>query len=45
VVCRNDPRGLRIIALPDLGWETGPGDPNAVEEPPAAESRDLFALG
>ncbi|WP_262029555.1 helicase HerA domain-containing protein, partial [Microvirga sp. Mcv34] len=27
VVTRNDPRGLRIIALPDLGWETGPGDP------------------
>ena len=35
VVTRNDPRGLRIIALPDLGWETGPGDPNAYEEPVA----------
>jgi hypothetical protein len=45
VVCRNDPRGLRIIALPDLGWETGPGDPNAFEEPPASESGDLFAVG
>lgn len=45
VVCRNDPRGLRIIALPDLGWETGPGDPNAFEEPPASESGDLFAMG
>jgi uncharacterized protein len=45
VVTRNDPRGLRIIALPDLGWETGPGDPNAFEEPQAAETRDLFAVG
>jgi DNA helicase HerA-like ATPase len=45
VVCRNDPRGLRIIALPDLGWETGPGDPNAFEEPPPpGESGDLFAV-
>jgi hypothetical protein len=43
VVTRNDPRGLRIIALPDLGWETAPGDPNAVEEPPVPEIRDLFA--
>lgn len=46
VVTRNDPRGLRIIALPDLGWETGPGDPNAFEEPVAvAETQDLFAAG
>jgi hypothetical protein len=46
VVTRNDPRGLRIIALPDLGWETGPGDPNAYEEPVAQpDNRDLFALG
>jgi len=45
VVTRNDPRGLRIIALPDLGWETGPGDPNAFEEPQATETRDLFAMG
>lgn len=46
VVTRNDPRGLRIIALPDLGWETGPGDPNAFEEPGAAsDGRDLFAVG
>jgi DNA helicase HerA-like ATPase len=45
VVTRNDPRGLRIIALPDLGWETGPGDPNAFEEPPAvSDNRDLFAV-
>ncbi|HZH09498.1 MAG TPA: ATP-binding protein [Microvirga sp.] len=46
VVTRNDPRGLRIIALPDLGWETGPGDPNAFEEPAAPiVTRDLFAAG
>ncbi|MGO4571022.1 helicase HerA domain-containing protein [Microvirga sp. 2TAF3] len=45
VVTRNDPRGLRIIALPDLGWETGPGDPNAFEEPAPASGQDLFALG
>ncbi|HEV2559595.1 MAG TPA: ATP-binding protein [Microvirga sp.] len=43
VVTRSDPRGLRIIALPDLGWETGPGDPNAADEPPLPEVRDLFA--
>jgi DNA helicase HerA-like ATPase len=46
VVTRNDPRGLRIIALPDLGWETGPGDQNAYEERPAPnQNRDLFAVG
>jgi len=46
VVTRNDPRGLRIIALPDLGWETGPGDPNAFEEPlPVSDNQDLFATG
>ncbi len=28
VVCRNDLRNKRIIALPDLGWETAAGDPN-----------------
>jgi hypothetical protein len=44
VVSRNDPRGLRIIALPDLGWETGPGDPNAIEEP-TPQGGDLFAIG
>jgi len=45
VVTRNDPRGLRIIALPDLGWETAPGDPNAFEESQGPEARDLFAVG
>ncbi|HEY8382301.1 MAG TPA: ATP-binding protein [Microvirga sp.] len=43
VVTHSDPRGLRIIALPDLGLETMPGDPNAADEPPAPEIRDLFA--
>jgi hypothetical protein len=43
VVTRLDPRSLRIVSLPDLGWETAPGDPNAAEEPPAPEVRDLFA--
>ena len=43
VVTRTDPRGLRIIALPDLGRETGAGDPNAAAEPPLPEVRDLFA--
>jgi len=44
VVARQDPRGLRVLALPDLGRETGPGDPNACEAPPAAPGRDLFAV-
>jgi hypothetical protein len=43
VVTRADPRGLRILALPDLGWETGPGDPNALEERPSGGG-DLFPL-
>ena len=44
VVTRSYPRGLRIIALPDLGCETAPGVPNAFEEPPAPPDRtDLFA--
>jgi hypothetical protein len=45
VVCRNDRRGHRIIALPDLGWETGPGDPNADKEALPAGGSDLLALG
>lgn len=39
LVIRKGPRGHRIIALPDLGWETAPGDPAA----PEAAGRDLFA--
>jgi hypothetical protein len=46
VVTRNDPRGFRIVALPDLGWETGPGDATAYEEPAiATDEGDLFAIG
>jgi hypothetical protein len=54
VVTRSDPRGLRVIALPDLGWETAPGDPNGAQEPPAQgpraqvspapEARTLFTI-
>jgi hypothetical protein len=33
IVCRTAGRGgHRIVALPDLGLETAPGDPNAPEE-------------
>lgn len=42
VVTRTDLGGSRIAVLPDLGWETKPGDPNA----PAAAlptAPDLFA--
>lgn len=36
IVCRASGRGgHRIVALPDLGCETAPGDPNAPEEVPA----------
>jgi len=44
VVSRNDRAGKRIIALPALGWETAPGDPNASDEPPNDEGGDLFAV-
>ena len=42
VVSRNDRSGRRIVALPGLGWETAPGDPNASDEPPT--DGDLFAV-
>src|SRR5579859_455662 len=29
IVCRQDLAGHRIVTLPELGWETTPGDPNA----------------
>ncbi|MFN3686973.1 helicase HerA domain-containing protein [Salinarimonas sp.] len=45
VVTRADLRGQRIVALPDLGVETAPGDPAAADEPPDAPERDLFAAG
>ena len=40
IVCHTDFRGLRVIALPNLGVETAPGDPRAsraVPPPIAAE--------
>ncbi|MBO1074421.1 ATP-binding protein [Roseomonas marmotae] len=30
IVCRPDAVGRRIVALVELGWETAPGDPNAI---------------
>jgi hypothetical protein len=50
VVTRVDYRGNRVVALPDLGWETGPGDPKAAAEKPderdaLARQVDLFAAG
>ena len=39
VVTRSDMSGKRVAVLPDLGWETAPGDPDA----PAAPHPDLFA--
>ncbi|MDQ0391184.1 helicase HerA domain-containing protein [Labrys monachus] len=38
VMTRTDMRGSRIATVPDLGWETAPGDPNA-----PAVSRDGLA--
>ena len=32
IVVRNDFKGLRIVAFPDLDAETAPGDPNRAEE-------------
>jgi hypothetical protein len=42
VVCRTDFRGNRVIAIPELGWETGPGDPARAAPLPDAPP-DLFA--
>jgi hypothetical protein len=38
--CRQDLTGHRIVSLPELGWETAPGDPNA---PDAAEQATALA--
>ncbi len=40
--CRTDRRGNRLVAFPDLGWETQPGHPNApnrskADTPPSAD--------
>jgi hypothetical protein len=48
-VVRTDYRGNRIVTIPELGWETAPGDPKAVIEdaatPAATGQDDLFATG
>ena len=31
IVTRSDMAGNRVVVVPDLGWETAPGDPNAPE--------------
>lgn len=31
LLCASDLRGNRIVTLNDLGWQTAPGDPNALE--------------
>ncbi|WP_311274581.1 ATP-binding protein [Methylobacterium sp. WCS2018Hpa-22] len=44
IVCRMDFRGNRVIALPSLGCETGPGDPKAsLPGSVAPEMPGLFA--
>ncbi len=49
VVTRSDMSGQRVAVLPEFGWETAPGDPNAPAALPPAEprpeTRDLFADG
>ena len=46
VVTRSDMSGNRVAAVPELGWETAPGDPNAParlpDEAPRPETPDLF---
>lgn len=41
VVIRSDMRGARIVAIPDLGWETAAGDPNAPAAIPPGVVREL----
>ncbi|WP_336489965.1 ATP-binding protein [Methylobacterium nigriterrae] len=38
IVCRNDVRGSRIVALPALGCESAPGDPRSTAERVAPEN-------
>ena len=35
LVCSNDLRGRRVIVLPELGWRTEPGDPDAAQASPS----------
>lgn len=39
IAVRDDVYGKRIIAIPSLGWETAPGDPEADEMPPGAAAQ------
>jgi hypothetical protein len=40
VVVRADTRGWRIVAFPDLGTETGPGDPAAPDDLPSRKAAE-----
>ncbi|HYD30340.1 MAG TPA: ATP-binding protein [Azospirillaceae bacterium] len=44
IVTRSERDGRRVITLPDLGWETAPGNPHAADEPPASGAPDLFEV-
>ncbi len=44
MVVRTDFHGRRILAFPDLGCETGPGDPNAAEDFPLGDIADGLTL-
>ena len=37
VIVRTGFRNLRTVAIPELGWETAPGDPNAPDVVDAEE--------
>jgi len=44
MVVRTDFYGRRILTFPDLGCETGPGDPNAAEDFPLGDIADGLTL-
>src|SRR3546814_5437852 len=44
LVCRNDLRGNRIIALPELGWTTAPGDAAARSDEHTSELQSLMRI-
>ena len=44
MVVRTDFHGRRILAFPDLGCETAPGDPNAAEDFPLGDIADGLTL-
>ena len=48
LVCASDLRGNRIVSLPDLGWQTAPGDPNAppvMTREPSEDVSDRLSAG